>query len=319
MGIVYKVWDTHLDRFVAVKLLPPEKVADPGRKARFVQEAKAASALNHPNIITVHDISQAEGLTFIAMECLEGKTLDQLIGRRRLNLNDALKYAIQIADALSRAHAASIIHRDLKPANIMVDEHGLVKVLDFGLAKLSERVADEFAPTETLKPQTEDGTIVGTAGYMSPEQAEGKKLDARSDIFSFGSVLYEMVTGQRAFRGDSKMSTLSAVLHKEPAPLPAEVPQELGRIVSRCLRKDPERRFQQIDEIKIALQELKEESDSGKLAPEQAAHTTPVRTIALAATASVLVLAVAVLAAWKWYSRARPTLALLEAVPLTTY
>jgi serine/threonine protein kinase len=209
--VVYQARDTHLDRLVAIKVLPPERVADPERKARFVQEAKAASALNHPNIIHIYDIGADAGVDFMAMEYVAGKTLDQLIPRQGMRLNDALKMAVQIADALARAHAAGIIHRDLKPANVMVDEHGVVKVLDFGLAKLTETVAQASAcETVTAGVKTEEGTIVGTAAYMSPEQAEGKKLDARSDIFSFGAVLYEMVTGQRAFRGDSKMSTLAA-------------------------------------------------------------------------------------------------------------
>ena len=172
MGVVYKARDTHLDRFVAIKVLPPERVADPERKRRFVQEAKAASALNHPNIITIHDIAHEDGMDFMVMEFVPGKTLEQLIGRKGLKLNETLKYSIQIADALARAHAAGIVHRDLKPSNIMVDEHGLVKVLDFGLAKLTEIVTtDEAAPTQTLRATTEEGTIVGTAAYMSPEQS----------------------------------------------------------------------------------------------------------------------------------------------------
>jgi len=266
MGVVYKARDAHLDRFVAVKVLPPEKVADAGRKARFVQEAKAASALNHPNIVTVHDISSDGGVDFIAMEFVAGKTLDQIIPRKGMRLNDALKIAVQIAGALTRAHAAGIVHRDLKPANAMVDEHGLVKVLDFGLAKLTETALGEADATRTVKPRTEEGTIVGTAAYMSPEQAEGKPVDARSDIFSFGAVLYEMVTGARAFRGDSRMSTLAAVLHHEPAPPSAEIPHDLQKVIARCLRKDPARRFQHMDDVKIALEELREESDSGSLA-----------------------------------------------------
>ena len=176
MGVVYKARDTHLDRFVAIKVLPPEKVADPDRKRRFVQEAKAASALNHPNIVTIHDIDQADGTDFIAMEYVDGKTLDQLIPRKGMRLNEALKYAVQIADALAAAHAAGIVHRDLKPANVMVTEKGLVKVLDFGLAKLTEPVeSDEFRTTETLEPHTEEGTIVGTVAYMSPEQARARR------------------------------------------------------------------------------------------------------------------------------------------------
>ncbi|MCP5116282.1 MAG: serine/threonine protein kinase, partial [bacterium] len=202
MGVVYKARDTHLDRLVAIKVLPPEKVASPERKRRFVQEAKSASALNRPNIITVHDISSENGIDFIVMEYVAGKTLDELIPRNGMRLGDVLRYSVQIADALAKAHSASIVHRDLKPGNIMVSEDGLVKVLDFGLAKLTEpETAGAEGPTQTIKapssgPHTEEGTILGTVSYMSPEQAEGRKVDARSDIFSTGSVLYEMITGR---------------------------------------------------------------------------------------------------------------------------
>ncbi|MBP1598754.1 MAG: serine/threonine protein kinase [Acidobacteria bacterium] len=279
MGVVYRARDLHLDRFVALKILPPEKVADAERKRRFVQEAKAASAINHPNIITIHDITQENGTDCIVMEYVEGQTLDQRIGHRGMCLNDALKCAVQIADALAKAHAAGIVHRDLKPTNIMVNESGEVKVLDFGLAKLTEQVqADESASTATVedagRPITEEGVIVGTVAYMSPEQAEGKKVDARSDIFSLGSVLYEMVTGEKAFDGKSRMSTLSAILREEPKPVSSitpAVPAELERLINRCLRKDPAKRFQHMDDVKVALDELKEESDSGKLAAIPAA------------------------------------------------
>jgi Tol biopolymer transport system component/predicted Ser/Thr protein kinase len=273
MGVVYKARDTRLDRFVALKLLPADKVADPERKRRFVQEAKAASALNHPNIITIHDIDQADGVDFIAMEYVDGKALERLIPRNGMRLSEVLKYAIQIADALARAHAAGIIHRDIKPANIMATSDGHVKVLDFGLAKLAEAISeDSQAPTETMKvddtPRTGEGVILGTVAYMSPEQAQGLKLDARSDIFSFGSVLYEIVTGRRAFEGATKISTLSAILHKEPTPahdVIPEAPRDLEKIIARCLRKDPNRRFQHMADVKVALEELKEESESGKL------------------------------------------------------
>ena len=234
-----------------------------------MQEAKAASSLNHPNIITIYDIGQAEGVDFISMECVTGKTLDRLIPRRGMRLNEALKCAIQIADALARAHSAGIVHRDLKPGNIMVNEHGLVKVLDFGLAKLTEAApAGEDESTRTMRPTTEEGKIVGTVAYMSPEQAEGKKVDARSDIFSFGSVLYEMVTGGQAFHGDTKASTLAAILKDNPRPasqLVDGLPREVERLISRCLRKEVNQRSQHMDDVKIALQELKEESDSGVL------------------------------------------------------
>jgi eukaryotic-like serine/threonine-protein kinase len=270
MGIVYKARDSHLKRFVALKVLPPGKVTDPERKRLFVQEARAVSALNHPNIVTVYDIDQTEGVDFIAMEYVEGRTLGALIGRKGLKLGEALKYSVQIADALAKAHAAGIVHRDLKPANVMVTGEGRVKVLDFGLAKLTEPApVHSDDSTLTAQPSTETGLIVGTAGYMSPEQAEGKRVDARSDVFSFGSVLYEMLTGRRAFRQDSPTLTLAAILHLEPPPLPAGMPAELERVVARCLRKDPARRFQHIDDVKIALEELKEESDSGKLAAAQ--------------------------------------------------
>jgi serine/threonine protein kinase len=215
MGIVIR-HATNTDRFVAIKVLP-ELVADPDRKRRFAQEAKAASALNHPNIITIHDIASDNGTDFIVMEYVDGKTR-QMIPRHGMKLADALKSPSRSPTDWP-AHAAGIIHRDLKPGNVMVGEDGLVKVLDFGLAKLTERVqVREDGRTDTMPAWTEEGTILGTAAYMSPEQAAGKSVDARSDIFSLGSVLYEMVTGHRAFQGDSKMSTLAAILNQEPKP-----------------------------------------------------------------------------------------------------
>jgi len=318
MGVVFKAQDLHLDRFVALKILPPEKVADPDRKRRFVQEAKAASALNHPNIVTIHDIAQEGETDFIVMEFIDGKTLDQLITRKGLRLNETLKYAIPITDALTRAHAAGIVHRDLKPSNIMVDEHGLVKILDFGLAKLTEIASpDEGASTRTDQATTEKGTIVGTVAYMSPEQAEGnKKIDGRSDIFSFGSVLYEMVSGGRAFEGDSKFSTLAAVIEREPAPLGNDVPHDLEKIITRALRKDPERRFQHMDDVKGALEELKEDSESGKLAGIRVTERKrPWRWLWAAAAAAALLLAAVVV----WQLREASPPSDLRAVALTSY
>ncbi len=256
MGVVYKARDTHLDRLVAIKVLPPERVADAARKARFVQEAKAASALNHPNIVTIYDISSDAGRDFIAMEYVAGRRLDQLIPRQGMGLEEALRIAVQMAGALARAHAAGIIHRDLKPANVMVTgpasgNPGVAKLLDFGLAKLAERApADEAAETVTAKAgeevRTEEGTILGTVAYMSPEQVEAKTLDARSDVFSFGAVLYEMVTGGRAFHGDSRISTMSSILRDTPPPprrVRPDVPAELNRILDRCLAKQREARY----------------------------------------------------------------------------
>jgi eukaryotic-like serine/threonine-protein kinase len=330
MGVVYKARDTHLDRFVAIKVLPPEKIADADRKRRFVQEAKSASALNHPNIITIYDIANDNGIDFMAMEYVAGKALNQLIARKGLPLGEALKYAVQIADALATAHAAGIIHRDLKPGNVMIsgapERTGFVKVLDFGLAKLTDKVeADEREFTETMRqndaPDTGEGTIVGTVSYMSPEQAEGKKVDGRSDIFSFGALLYEMVTGRRAFQGGSRLSTLSAILREEPK-APSEVveglPRELERIIARCLRKSPERRFQAMPDLRVALEELKEESDSGTLSTEpviaQRSHRRWIWAAALVAT-----LGAAAGAVWFVRSASKAPEQTLTAVPLTTY
>ena len=330
MGIVYKALDMHLDRLVAIKVLPPEKVADAERKRRFVQEAKAASALNHPNIITIYDIASENGIDFIAMEYVPGKALNQLIMRKGLPVGEALKYAVQIADALAAAHAAGIIHRDLKPGNVMVsgapERSGFVKVLDFGLAKLTDKVeSGEREFTETIRqdeaPSTGEGTIVGTVSYMSPEQAEGKKVDARSDIFSFGALLYEMVTGRRAFQGDSKLSTLSAILREEPKPASQVVeglPRELERIIARCLRKSPERRFQAMPDLKVALEELKEESDSGTLSAAPVTVRRGNRRLVWAAV-PLAVLTLGAGALWFVRSTAKVPETVWHAVPLTTY
>ena len=255
MGEVYKARDTRLDRIVALKTLPSEKMADAQRKARFLDEARAASKLNHPNIVTIHDISEENGVSFIAMEYIAGTTLEQANAGNGFSLKDAVTYAGGIADALAAAHAAGIIHRDLKPANIIITEDGRVKLLDFGLAKLIEP-SISAAEAQTASLRTVSGAILGTVAYMSPEQAEGRELDARSDIFSFGLVLYEMLCGQRAFRGDSWISTLAAILHTEPQPLreinPA-IPASIELHVSRCLCKDPAHRFQTIQEVREAL------------------------------------------------------------------
>jgi Tol biopolymer transport system component/predicted Ser/Thr protein kinase len=276
MGVVYRALDSHLDRLVAIKVLPASAVGNAERRMRFAQEAKSASALSHRNIITIYDVDtgQVDGqpVEFIAMEYVAGKTLDKLIGRKGLRLGEALRYAVQIADGLAAAHNAGIIHRDLKPANIIVNEQGDVKILDFGLAKLTDpEEADAHAVTQSVHLdtilQTELGVIIGTVAYMSPEQADGHKVDERSDIFSFGAVLYEMITGRRAFSGDSKLSTLASVLHTEPTPLNPredEVPLEVERIIMRCLRKDPQRRWQSMADLKVALEDVLEEWDSTK-------------------------------------------------------
>jgi Tol biopolymer transport system component/predicted Ser/Thr protein kinase len=307
MGVVYRALDPRLDRPVAIKILRTDAAVTAERKRRFIQEAKAASALNHPHIVHIYDIGETDGVAYIAMEFVAGKTLDRLIGKTGLPLRDTLKYGIQVADALARAHAAGIVHRDLKPSNIVVGDDGRVKLLDFGLAKLTEAVEeDPEGATATIRdepPLTEEGSIVGTIAYMSPEQAEGKPVDARSDIFSFGAVLYEMATGRRAFQGASRAATLSAVLRAEPQPI-AEIvpglPEELHKIVARCLRKDPDRRTRHIDDVKLALEDLRDDSESGKLAaPRQQAPASSRRTLLLAAVSTV-VIAAAGLAYFRW-------------------
>ena len=272
MGEVYRARDTRLGREVAIKVLPAERMADENRRRRFVQEARAASALNHPNIVTIHEIESADEIDFIVMEYVPGKTLDALIPRQGMRLGEALRVAIPVADALARAHASGIIHRDIKPANVMVGDEGVVKVLDFGLAKLvaQEEASDDQETTMTRDAEphalSRPGAIAGTPGYMSPEQATGGKVDARSDVFAFGSMLYEMVTGRRAFVGNSAAETLTAVVRAQPK-APSEVvpgvPRDLEKLILRCLRKEPDRRFQHMSDVKVELLEVKEESNSG--------------------------------------------------------
>src|SRR6266404_1511887 len=244
MGEVYRALDTRLQRTVAIKVLAAHLSADADLHARFEQEAKAISGLQHPNICVVHDVGEQDGIDFMVMEYVTGQTLDKCIPPGGMPANVAIRYAIQVADALARAHSAGIVHRDLKPANIMVDENGLIKVLDFGLAKLSRVAAAGAGDAATVA--TTPGMIVGTVAYMSPEQAEGKPLDARSDIFSFGAVLYEMLSGKRAFVGESSAALLSAVMRDDPKPLTEvrrDLQPEVRRIVTRCLKKDPPARF----------------------------------------------------------------------------
>jgi len=306
MGEVYRARDTRLGREVAIKVLPAERMADESRRQRFVQEARAASALNHPNIVTIYEIESADDIDFIVMEYVPGKSLDLLIPRQGMRVPEVLRIVIPIADALARAHARGIVHRDLKPANVVVSSEGVVKVLDFGLAKLvAPKEASPKSETEThdvaLGPLSRPGTVTGTIGYMSPEQAAGGEVDARSDVFSFGAVLYEMVTGRRAFAGSSTAETLAAVLReqpKAPSQVVAGVPKELDRLILRCIQKDPDRRFQHMVDVRVELQEIKEESDS-----QPAAAAAPVRTNrrwwAAAGLAAVLLLAAVAWLRWR--------------------
>jgi eukaryotic-like serine/threonine-protein kinase len=239
------------------------KLPIPCDKQRFVQEAKTASALNHPGIVTIHDIRADAGIDFIVMEYVGGKTLDQMIPANGLRSLQALHYAVEIADALAKAHEAGIIHRDLKPANVIVTDEGRIKILDFGLAKLLEEADSSVDAATRTAPLTEMGIVVGTVAYMSPEQAEGRKVDGRSDIFSLGSALYEMVTGRKPFTGESSLKVLTKVLNEDPVPprqLAASISSDVEKIILRCLRKDPARRYQTMADLKVALEDVEQES-----------------------------------------------------------
>ncbi len=271
MGEVYLAHDTKLDRKVALKVLPAEIAANQQHMNRFVQEAKAASALNHPNIITIHEIDQTESGHFIATEFIDGETLREHMRNAPMKLAQALDVAAQIASALSAAHAVGIVHRDIKPENVMLRSDGVVKVLDFGLAKLTERppsqMVDLDAPTRAVV-KTEPGVVLGTAIYMSPEQARGLPVDERTDIFSLGVVLYETMAGCLPFEGKTTTEVLAEIISEhEPPPLARysrEVPAELERIVSKALRKDRDERYQTIKDLLLDLQSLKQELEFEK-------------------------------------------------------
>ena len=322
MGEVYRARDLRLGREVAVKILQPDRLGDEARCRRFVQEAQAASALNHPHIVTIHEIESAGDRDFIVMEYVRGRSLDAAIPRSGMRLGELLRIAIPVADALTAAHARGIVHRDLKPANVMIGSDGSVKVLDFGLAKLVETPTglDETTVTVAIDGDLSvPGTIAGTAAYMAPEQATGGTVDARSDIFSFGAMLYEMATGTRAFAGTSTVDTLAAVIRAQPTPPTAVVPtlaRELERLILRCLRKDPDRRYQTIRDVSLELQAIKEESDSGRLS---ASVPAPNRTRRARLIPAVIVAAVAVVAAIviAWMSNVKPAVPAQRLVPLT--
>ena len=281
MGEVYLAEDGKLHRRVALKVLPPEMAADPDRRARFEREARAVASLNHPNIVTLHSVEQSDGVHFITMELVEGQTLAKMLPRNGFTLSRLLEIALPLADAVSCAHRAGITHRDLKPDNIMVDTEGRLRVLDFGLAKLCGPAGVEAGTqAATATAITGEGKILGTVAYMSPEQTEGKEVDPRSDIFSLGTILYEMASGMRPFKGDTTVSTISAILKDEPASvteLKPSLPNHLGRIIRRCLAKEPDRRYETALGLRNELEELKSEIDSGERPVAPARHRLKTR------------------------------------------
>ena len=303
MGEVFSAEDTRLGRRVALKVLPEEMAADPERRARFEREARAVAALNHPNIVTVHSVEEADGVHFITMELVDGQTLSGMLPKNGFALRELLEIAIPLADAVSTAHRSGITHRDLKPDNIMVDREGRLKILDFGLAKTRDSKgavgALTQAPTATV--ETAEGKILGTFAYMSPEQAEGKPVDPRSDIFSMGTILYEMATGERPFGGDSSISIISSILRDDPSPITdrnRSLPRHLGRIVRRCLAKDPERRCQTAIDLRNELEDLKAEIESGQLVVEPglpaARSNRSMRTVGVSGLVAVVAIAAVV-------------------------
>ena len=274
MGEVYRARDTSLKREVAIKVLPERWSRDAGRLHRFELEAQATAAFNHPNIVSIFHIGQHDGCPYIVTELLQGETLRERLRNGPMRRREACDCGIDIARGLAAAHGAGIVHRDLKPENLFLAKDGRIKILDFGLAKLTEaEPAAGDGSTVTLSQHSQPGHIVGTVGYMAPEQARGQTADPRSDIFAFGVVLYEMLTGKRAFRKDTSIETLSAILNEDPPPLIETVPETppaLQRILSRCLEKNPERRFQHASDLGFALEALSEASSAGNVKPIEA-------------------------------------------------
>ena len=325
MGVVYEAEDQRLGRRVALKFLPEELAQDPQARERFQREARAASALNHPNICTIYDIGEHQDRLFIVMECLEGSTLKYRIEGKPVSVEQLLDFGVQVADALEVAHAAGIVHRDLKPANLFLTKRGQAKILDFGLAKIAAAPA---TPVETAAGSlatvavdqdhlTSPGSTLGTVAYMSPEQARGEELDARTDLFSFGAVLYEMATGRQPFTGNTSAIIFDAILNKPPtAPvrINPDLPAQLEGVISKCLEKDRSLRYQTASDLRADLQRFKRDTQSSKIAavsgtttpavPISGSRNWPMLVAVISAVAVVALLAVGYVAGW--FTPAKP-------------
>ncbi len=316
MGEVYRSRDSKLNRPIAIKILPEIAATDADRRARFQREAQTIAALNHPNIVTIYSVEEAEGLLFLTMELVDGTSLDTLLVKGGLPLARIFALAIPLADAVSAAHQRGITHRDLKPANVMVIAEGRVKVLDFGLAKLVEpALVDPGLSALATRTLTGEGGILGTVAYMSPEQAEGKPADHRSDIFAIGVMLYELATGERPFKGETSVSLLSSIIKDTPhsvTDLKAILPRELSRIIKHCLMKDPEYRYQSAKDLRNDLRQLQQDSESGELdasggaaadARMRVGVTTRRKATLLVAISTVVLLALAAVVGRFWLTR----------------